>query len=737
MTALNHCQEETDYNAWLNKICASHPTLDNNLIKKAFDYGLDHNHPLAQLDCDALSFGIHMAEELIALQADPLLIYAALAYPSAASYNYSQLCKQLPCTLAKLITGAHAIEQIEISSESANASQTNQADKLRKMVLAMVDDVRVVVLKLVERLVTLRHLKTSNLDQQHAAAKIVRKIYAPLANRLGIGQLKWQLEDWAFRYDNPDEYQNIKKKLNMRRQDREDYVASVIETISGLLQAAQVNQFEISGRAKHIYSIHRKIVRKQVDFDEIYDAIAVRVLVHSIQDCYTALSTVHTHFEHIAKEFDDYVANPKPNGYRSIHTAVVGPEKRNVEIQIRTHAMHEEAELGVAAHWAYKEGGSNKVTQDHKVNWLRQVLAWQQEVSEPEQLPQDNSPLFADRVYVFTPQGDIIDLPEGATPLDFAYHVHSDIGHRCRGASVNGALVPLTYTLKNGDKVNIQTAKEPKPSRDWISADSGYLKTARARSKVAHWFRAQNFQYNLEKGQEVWDKASKNKGISKQAITPAIYQHFNFKQADALLAALGSGDISIQSVIAYIGEQNRGPATHAAGHSEAELETEKTFSSKTREPSGQSPVCIAGVDNLLSQLAKCCKPIPGDPIIGYITQGRGVTIHRQDCHNIIQAQHKNPGRIINTSWGDKISYHYPVDLILEAHEKHGLIRDITHLIASEKLLLMSIRSSLNSKRNRVIVSLTIELNSIESMQRVIQLLQQMPEVISVTRKNQH
>ncbi len=680
---------------------------------------------------DQQSTSLDLANLLLELNADQPLIEAGLLYYIASNYSNNQMSKITGREVNKLIVGAHNLEQIEVLSEKANPSREGHGDNLRKMLLAIVDDMRVVVLKLAEQLVRMKSLREASPIEQQSAARVISEIYAPLANRLGIGQLKWQLEDWSFRYGHPDEYQKLKKSLNMRRADREQYVDDIIEEISTMIKAEGISDFDISGRAKHIYSIYKKIHRKHVDFDEIYDAIAVRVLLNSLEECYKVLGVVHGKWEHIPQEFDDYVSNPKPNGYRSIHTAVIGPQKKNVEIQIRTHTMHEEAELGVAAHWAYKEQGNASSTYDEKINWLRQVMDWQREVSE-EQAPEGEKPsyenLFDDRVYVFTPRGDILDLPEGATPLDFAYYVHSDIGHRCRGAKVNGSMVPLTYKLKTGDRVDVQTGKETKPSRDWLNAESGYLQSPKARSKVAHWFRRQNYEENIEKGQATWEKLYRAKHLPKNALQ-SIYEHFNFKHVEGLLAALGSGDISSAALTHQIQQ--------ASGENiSLENDESEAISNRRSKPDSafKSPINIAGVDNLLSSLASCCKPIPGDPIIGYITQGRGVTIHRSDCHNMLHAQQNSPQRIVKVDWGDQAPGSFAVDLMIQAHERIGLVRDITQLIAAEKIQLVGIHTQPAKKREHSKINLTIEISSLDPLSKLMRQLGELADVISIERK---
>lgn len=659
------------------------------------------------------------------LNADETLQVAAIGFVAADSIDENELAKTLPHNAIKIIYGAKQFSDIEaIETVDDPSKQDHHADKLRKMLIAMVDDARVVMLKLIEQLINLKTLKDAPRSLQIKAADQVQRLYAPLANRLGIGQIKWQLEDWAFRYHHPDRYQDMKKALNMRRTDREAFVAQMMQRLSDLMKQSGIKDFDISGRAKHIYSIYKKIERKKVGFEEIYDAIALRILVRSIEECYTVLSFINASWPHIPQEFDDYISNPKPNGYRSIHTAVIGPNNRSVEIQIRTFTMHEEAEMGVCAHWAYKEGASNKGEgSESKIAWLRQVMAWQQEVSHPNDTDIDHS-LFDDRVYVFTPQGDIIDLVKGATPLDFAYHIHSDIGHRCRGANVNGKLVPLTYQLKTGDRISIQTGKESKPSRDWLHPDNGYIATPRARSKIGHFFRQQSFKEHCDAGQQLWDKTWRHKHLDKNVLN-TCYQHFNYKNLDSLLAAIGSGDITIHAILQHLSARDKKTPT--------EQEFIATKASNKTQQEHQSAINIAGVDNLLTNLAKCCKPIPGDEIIGYITQGRGISIHQKHCHALKISRAKNPERVIQVSWGVNSTQFYPVDIHIATEDRQGLLRDITQILHQEKINVL--RAHTHSKRidNTAILDMTIEISALESLEKIINKLMNVAGVISITR----
>ncbi|MEM8493162.1 MAG: bifunctional (p)ppGpp synthetase/guanosine-3',5'-bis(diphosphate) 3'-pyrophosphohydrolase, partial [Pseudomonadota bacterium] len=500
-----------------------------------------------------------------------------------------------------------------------------QRDNIRKMLVSMVDDVRVALIKLAERTCALRAVKNDK-DRREIVARDVFDVYAPLAHRLGIGHLKWELEDLSFRYLYPDAYKRIAKLLDGKRLERDRFIARVSDTLSTALRDQDID-FEISGRAKHIYSIWRKMQRKGIGFSQVYDIRAIRILVDEVKDCYATLGLVHGIWRNIPREFDDYIASPKENGYRSLHTAVIGPEGKVLEVQIRTHQMHEEAELGVCAHWRYKGSDNTKrsaSSYEEKINWLRQVLEVHDDEQDETSTPADahSFDMEQDRVYAFTPGGDVVNLATGATPLDFAYHVHTEVGHRCRGAKVNGQIVPLTHALTTGDRVQILTAKDGTPKRDWLQAGSGYLHTSRARSKVRAWFRSQAREDNVDAGQQLLDRE-----FRRLALTSLDYKRIAVKigvnSVDDMYAAVGAGDVSAAQVV---------QAAETLIGSQPQPELRVSRGTGSRKASAKAPgIEVQGVGNLLTNMAGCCKPVPGDSISGFITQGRGVSIHRTDC----------------------------------------------------------------------------------------------------------
>lgn len=523
------------------------------------------------------------------------------------------------------------------------------------MLLSMVEDFRCVVIKLAERIAHLREVKDATEDERVLAAKECSNIYAPLANRLGIGQLKWELEDFCFRYLHPEEYKKIASLLHERRIDREEYIDNFVTTLRKKMLKENI-QAEIYGRPKHIYSIWRKMKKKSLAFDELFDVRAVRIVVERLQDCYAALGIVHTHFRHLPDEFDDYVANPKPNGYQSIHTVVLGPNGKTLEIQIRTRQMHEDAELGVAAHWKYKEGATGVgkgSSYENRIAWLRKLIAWQEEMADSgEMLDEVRSQVFDDRVYVFTPKGDVVDLPAGSTPLDFAYHIHSDVGHRCIGAKIGGRIVPFSYQLQMGDQIEIITQKHPNPSRDWLNPNLGYVTTSRGRAKIHNWFRKQDRDKNVLAGRQILDNELAHLDIGIKEAEKLLIARYNVHSLDEVLAGIGGGDIRINQLVNFL--QSKFKKTSAE---EADREAMKTLESKTAAPRPASQtnssgrVVVEGVGNLMHHIARCCQPIPGDDIVGFITKGRGISIHSVDCEQLAELQSHAPERLVDAVWG--------------------------------------------------------------------------------------
>jgi GTP pyrophosphokinase len=629
-------------------------------------------------------------------------------------------------------------QRTDSSVNHSTALSSNKVDNIRRMLLAMVEDVRAVVIKLAERLCDLREQKNTNEESRVLAAKESANIYAPLANRLGIGQLKWELEDISFRYLHPQVYKKIAKLLDETRLERERYMDDFVGDLNQQLKYLNING-TVYGRPKHIYSIWKKMQQKSLDFEQLFDVRAVRIVVEKVQDCYSALGIVHTQWRHLAKEFSDYVATPKANGYQSIHTVVLGPEGKSIEIQIRTEQMDDDAELGVAAHWRYKEGpsggkNSSKANSfDEKIGWLRKILQWQDDVSESgELLDELRSQVFEDRIYVFTPSGDVIDLPMGATPLDFAYYIHSNVGHCCIGAKVFGKIVPFTHRLKTGDQVEILTSKQANPSQDWLNPNLHYIYSSRARAKVQHFFKLQNRDKHLAQGKALLDaelEKLSHFSVNQSQLKEAAVR-FNVKTIDDLYAAIGSGNARLQQIVNYF-KQFDDKLKPVIDVDPQSLVRESQGNKKLA--SDNNGITVSGVGNLLTHMAKCCSPVPGDVISGFITQGRGISVHRQDCEQLANALSQQGERFVEVQWGldDHQSYQASAQII--ASDRQGLFRDISTIIANEKVSIVGIDSHSDSAKQTMSMIINMEVTSSELLARVIDKLRQLDDVLEVKR----
>lgn len=707
-----------DADAWLNHVALLRSEKDIELLAKAVHFYFNKSSPL-------LKQGLSIADLLLSMGLDSQTLAAAVVYPAvqANQLHLDKVSEELDIASSKLLQDVLQMQSLG-KLNKIELRHYQQIENLRKMLLSMVTDVQAVLIILAERLWQLHDAKHIDPIQQKQLAQETLDVFAPLANRLGVWQLKWEIEDLCLRYLEPEVYSRIAKSLASKRVEREAYIDRMIKLVADTLKEARVPNFQISGRVKHIYSIYRKMMRKSSNFDEIYDISALRVLVPEIADCYNVLSVLQNTWPQVLKEFDDYISQPKPNGYRSIHTVLLGPENHYVEVQIRTYQMHEESELGVAAHWQYKEGVLQPSSYDAKIALLRQVMAWQKEVVGAHQEGGQGQPLqdlFADQVYVFTPMGDIIDLPQGATPLDFAYFIHSEVGHRCRGAKVNGNIVPLTYKLQTGDRVEILTAKKATPSRDWLSQHSGYLHTSRARAKVQHWFRLQDSQQHIQAGREILEKELKKINYTDKLDLNNWAHKFNLRTGDDLLSAVATGDVKLAQVIHLLR-----PITHPQ---QAPLLTKPQEQSKR-----PSNVQILGINNLLTQIAQCCKPLPGDSIVGYITRMRGVSVHRIDCKNIMEMSAHHQSRLINVSWGDKVQRNYTVDILLRTQDRSGLLRDVTTLLATEKINVLGLQTQTRPEPGVIDIGLRIEIASREQLEKSLDLLRTVPSIIEVRRR---
>ncbi|HDR8910173.1 TPA: bifunctional (p)ppGpp synthetase/guanosine-3',5'-bis(diphosphate) 3'-pyrophosphohydrolase [Burkholderia multivorans] len=620
-----------------------------------------------------------------------------------------------------------------------------QIEALRKMLLAFAQDIRVVLIRLASRLQSLRYYAAAKLEPPPEVARETLEIYAPLANRLGIWQLKWELEDLAFRFEDPITYKRIAKLLDEKRAEREAYVAQAIERLQQELAAANV-QADVSGRPKHIYSIWRKMRGKELDFSELYDVRAFRVIVPDIKDCYAVLGIVHHLWQPVPKEFDDYISRPKPNGYKSLHTVVIGDDGRAFEVQIRTQEMHRFAEYGVAAHWRYKEAGtrgyggqfSASDKYDEKIAWLRQLLAWKDDVEDGAEQSGDKAwaqlretSLDDDHIYVLTPQARVIALPQGATPVDFAYHLHSELGHRCRGARVDGAMVPLNTPLANGQTVEIVAVKEGGPSRDWLNPQLGYLKSPRARQKVRAWFNAIEQEENIAHGRALVEKTLQREGKTSVSLD-SLAAKLGFKSPEELFSVVGKEEFSLRNI-----EQALSDAPPAEPAPEAPADFEKRSSGASVAHGASTGVLVVGVDALLTQLARCCRPAPPDPISGFVTRGKGMSIHRSDCATFRRMAERAPERVLHTTWsadvlGGRGASVYPVDLMIEATDRQGLLRDISEVFAREKMNVVGVKTQ--SRRNTAFMQFTVEVSNSAQVQRACTLLGEVQGVVRARRK---
>jgi GTP pyrophosphokinase len=679
-----------------------------------------------------LQHALGMALIVASLDLDVDARIAALLF--AASENVKDCNERLKVgfgdTVAGLVAGLHRLGSLRpLTRAAAGAGEgiaevQAQTEILRKMLLAMVDDIRVVLLRLASRVQTLRFFGKQPGAVRNEMARESLLIYAPLANRLGIWHVKWELEDLSFRYLEPETYKRIAKMLDEKRGERESFIDEAVARLQAEMAAVGVRA-EIYGRPKHIFSIWNKMRGKDIDFEKVYDVRAVRIIVDEIKDCYTALGIVHHLWQPIHGEFDDYISHPKGNFYRSLHTAVEVEDGRSLEVQIRTREMHEHAELGVAAHWRYKESGSSAKAggaYEDKISWLRQLLSWRDEIADSaEWVQQFKRAALDDTIYVLTPQDKVIDLPRGATPLDFAYRLHTDLGHRCRGAKIDGHMVPLNTPLANGQRVEISTIKSGGPSRDWLNPAQGYLVTSRARSKAKQWFAAQDEAEMLAQGRSLVIRELQREGQS-QANLDELAVKLGLKSADALFLAAARGEVGMRAIDVAL----RGGAEELPP--EPEIQTRKS-------KAGDSRILVVGVDKLLTQVGKCCKPMPPDAITGFVTRGKGISIHRVDCINFRNMGARNPERVISAEWGEggaQSGAVYPVDLMVDAGDRQGLLRDISDILSREKINVTAVRTQ--SKNGVAHMGFTVELSGTAALQKALSALREVPGVISAVRR---
>jgi GTP pyrophosphokinase len=719
--------QEMNIETLINSLPEGTPPAEKSLVERAYRVAEKAHKDQVRASGDPyINHCLAVADILVDLGMPVSTIAAGLLHDTVEDTNLSleDLKRDFGEEIAMMVSGVTKLTQLprvsHYEDEQRGESEAKlelAKENLRKTFLAMGDDVRVVLIKLADRLHNMRTLSHLSKDRRERIAKETLEIFAPLANRLGIWQIKWELEDLSFRYVYPDKYREIAELVSERRSVREKTMKDIIATLAKNLEQADIKA-DVVGRPKHFYSIYKKIERKDVPFELVYDVRGVRVVVEKEHDCYLALGVIHNRWKPVPGAFDDYIATPKDNLYQSLHTAVIYDDGKTLEVQIRTPEMHENAEYGIAAHWRYKEGRRRDDAYEQKILWLRKLMEWRQDVDDATDfMDAMKSDVFDDRVYVFTPHGDIIDLPAGSTPIDFAFHIHTEIGYRCRGAKVDGKLVSLDYKLQTGNSVEILTAKRGGPSRDWLNPSLELVKSQRARSKIRQWFKRQDREQNISHGRLLLDRELRRLGIEEISFDK-ISRELNYSQTDDLLAAIGCGDIHLGRIVNQIVDEH-----------EDEFEFPEIQESEiTDRPIPTEEVSILGLKGLLTNLGRCCKPVPGDPIIGYITRGRGATIHRQDCPNVLRIT--DTERLVNVSWGQAIQT-YPVSVRIRAYDRDGLMRDVSTLVTNEGINMSSINVS--TKNSLATFDLVMGVTDISQLSRVLNRLEALPNVLEARR----
>jgi len=698
----------------LAMLCAAHPDASDR-IERA--HAARCAGPPGRVD------GFTVAALLHELGADAdTLVAGLLSAPElAGNLDETVIATDYGESVARLVRNARWLNAFREGDAAPRANEP--AARLRAMIFAVAEDVRAVLIRLAYRTVRMRDLVHEDADARTRLARETLDLYAPIASRLGIHRLKWELEDQAFRCLEPETYHSIARGLAERRQDRQHFIDRFTADLHTALTADGLNNVEVFGRAKHIYSIWRKMQLKHVDFDQLFDIHAVRILVERVQDCYTALGSVHARWVHVPHEFDDYITQPKENGYQSLHTAVIGPWGRPVEVQIRTHEMNRHAEHGIAAHWLYKEGAREPAGLERNIATLRTLLETSPDDGLGDALQQE---ILGDRVFVFTPRGEVIDLPRGATALDFAFAIHTDIGYRCRGARVNGQIVSLAHALANGDHVEILTTRESRPGRDWLNRDLGYLRTQRARAKVRAWFNQQGRQHHIEEGRALLERELKRLNARNLRVEDLVRQ-IGYSDSESLYIALGRNEVTSQRIAGAIQSLTQPPRETD--------EIPRSGRGRVEPAAGGEAVRIEGADNVLTRMANCCRPVPGDQIIGYITRGRGVTVHRRDCHNILRLDGTSRDRLIEVAWGDGGGQNWDVEVVIEAFDRSGLLRDVTQVLTENGVYIGHAGIEHLDDAPRVRIHLTIRVRDMTELNRALQRLDPLPNVLEARRSN--
>lgn len=727
---------------WLESLSPNYPDADRVRIRTACDL-LVRCQGTRTLETGEtqVRHSLSTADTLVGLRMDADTLVAALlnGCPGRLDVTEEQLGERFGSAISSMVGDLHRIGQItSLDSVIAAKDLDEHEENLRRLLLGIAADVRVVLIVLAERLHLMRSIKGLAEERRRKLARDTQRVYAPLANRLGVWQVKWELEDLSLRYLQPQEYKRIAKLLGNRRAEREAYIAAVIALLTEKLAEAGIRA-DISGRPKHIYSIHKKMQRKGVNIEQIFDLRALRIMVDSLVDCYAALGVVHGLWRHIPEEFDDYIATPKGNMYRSLHTAVLGPQDRPLEVQIRTWEMHRHAELGVAAHWAYKESKGHDAEFQRRVVWMRNWLESENEGEDAGDLIERfKAECAPTHVYVLTPQSKVVELPAGATALDFAFAIHSEVGNRCRGAQVDGRIVPLNQALHSGQTVEIITQKNATPSRDWLSPRRGYITTARARNRVRQWFKQQDYARYVGEGRGLLEKEMNRLGIEGKVDLQRIVLRYDLQKGDDLLAAIGRGEIPPGQVARQAGDTKSSEQPETDAQEEVELALGKRaqrHTQPTRREGSQAEVIVEGVDDLMTHIANCCRPVPGDPIIGYITRGRGVTIHRRDCTNLRPTMSEDErARLVEARWSAQATDAlYVVDLLVRVADRQGLLRDISSTLSDKEVDVLGASRVPDRRSDRATMRFKVEVKDVTQVEQVLAKLRQIPEVMDVRR----
>lgn len=719
----------------LQKIKENCTNVDLDIVNKAFNLAYEaHKEQKRESGDPYIIHPIDVAVILAELGMDTSTIVAGLLHDviEDTDYTYDDIKNIFSEEVANLVSGVTKITKMEYKSK-----EEQQADNFRKMLLAMASDIRVIIIKLADRLHNMRTLKYMPKEKQKRISKETLDIYAPLAHRLGISKVKWELEDLCFRYLHEEEYYDLVHQISEKRVERETYIAQIIKDLYSKLEEAEIDS-DIDGRPKHFYSIYRKMVTKNKSIEQIFDLTAIRILVNSVKDCYEVLGIVHTIYKPIPGRFKDYIAMPKPNMYQSLHTTVIGPQGKTFEIQIRTFEMHKTAEYGIAAHWKYKEGDTSDTkgkSFENKLVWLRDMLEWQKETSDAEEFMEGfKINLFTDEIFLFTPKGVVIDLPNGATPIDFAYRIHTDIGNKCIGAKVNGKIVPLDYKLKTGQIVEILTSNSSKgPNMDWLSI----AKSNQAKSKIKAWFKKAKKEENINKGKEVFEKELKKQSvhyidIAKGESYDKFIKRYNINCMDDLYALVGLGAIVASSFIAKLKEENLSKEEKDKNLNKAIEENISKNEKKKKDTS--YGVTVKGENNLMVRFAKCCNPVPGDDILGYITKGRGVSIHRKDCGNLNSLIKEDPQKVVDVSWGTSKGVAYMAEIQVKTEDKSGILSDVMNILMDSKLPLNALNAK-SAKGNLAYINIKIKIDTVEQLKELMKKIKRVPGVLDVYRMN--